>query len=169
MSVGVIRGGLMAKMCKPSNALKSKTKVKAVKPVADRAMKKNIKLVASQPSVPAKQPVKAAVKEVAKEGTEKKVSQKLLETIERRRNSQAANAKGGSMFGGRPPGRRGRRPKAAAADYTPEHQGEETYVMESDYEGIEYDTGIRVKQGGEDKGFNLDRFEEFDEELNFDW
>jgi hypothetical protein len=90
----------------------------------------------------------------------KKVSQKLLETIEKRKK-----AKGG-MFG-KPAGRRGRRPKNAA-EYTPVNQEEDGYVLESDYEGIEYDTGIRLKEGGDTDAFNLDRFEEFDEELNFD-
>ncbi len=163
MSVDGHWGGLMAKMSKSSNALKSKTKVKVVKTEA-----KGIKLVESEPTAPVKPTVKAAAKEVAPQGAEKKVSQKLLETIERRRNGQAAAGKG-SAFGARPAGRRGRRPKAAASDYTPGNQEEETYAVESDYEGIEYDTGIRLKTGGDDKGFNLDRFEEYDEELNFDW
>jgi hypothetical protein len=95
---------------------------------------------------------------------EKKVSQKLIETIEKRKKAQAAKS---SMFA-KPMGRRGRRPKAAV-EYTPEHQEEEAYVLESDYEGLEYDTGIRVKENGDDRSFGMDRFEEFDEELNFDW
>jgi hypothetical protein len=96
---------------------------------------------------------------------DRKVSQRLLETIERRKKGQAAGGKG--LFS-KPPGRRGRRPKAVS-EYVPGNSEEETFVMESDYEGIEYDTGIRVKEGGEEKGYNLDRFEDYDEELNFDW
>ena len=94
---------------------------------------------------------------------EKKVSQKLLETIERRKKNKTAT-KGSAMFA-RPPGRRGRRPKGAV-EYTPENQEEEALVMESDYEGIEYDTGIRLKQAKDESGFNVEY--EFDEELNFD-
>lgn len=103
----------------------------------------------------------AAAKAVAAptEGA-KKVSQKLLETIEKRKK-----AKG--MFG-KPPGRRGRRPKNAA-EYTPSNQEEDGYVLEQDMEGIEYDTGIRMKEGGDESGFALDRFDDFEvEELNFD-
>jgi hypothetical protein len=101
----------------------------------------------------------------------KKVSQKLIETIEKRKQ-QAAGAKPGgkAMFAGKPPGRRGRRPKNAV-EYTPEHQeeGSDVFVAESDYEGLEYDTGIRVNKAKDDGAFSLDRFEDFDEELNFDW
>ncbi len=73
------------------------------------------------------------------------------------------------MFGksaGRPPGRRGRRPKNM--DYQPSNNEEESYVLENDYETLEYDTGIRVKSGKDDV-MSLDRVEDFDEELNFDW
>jgi len=92
----------------------------------------------------------------------KEVSQKLIETIEKRKKSKG-------MFG-KPPGRRGRRPKNAS-EYTPMNQEEDGYVLESDYEGIEYDTGIRVKDGGgaTTDGFAVDRFDDFEvEELNFD-
>jgi hypothetical protein len=93
---------------------------------------------------------------------EKKVSQKLLETLEKRRKNQL---EGRGSFG-KPAGRRGRRPKAMA-EYTPGNQEEEAYVLESDHESIEYDTGIRVKDNSDDRGFNMDV--DFDEELNFDW
>jgi hypothetical protein len=96
------------------------------------------------------------------EAEKKVVSQKLLETLQNRRKNQPGN-----NFG-KPPGRRGRRPKAMA-EYTPENQEEEGYVLENDHEGIEYETGVRVKKTSEDRGYNLDRFEEYDEELNFDW
>lgn len=120
-------------------------------------------------AAPAKAEAKVAVKGSAKADVashqkaaapQKKVSEKLLETIEKRRKAQAVFA--------RPMGRRGRRPKNAV-EYTPEHQEEDVLVAEENYEGLEYDTGIRVKQAKDEGGFNLDRFEEFDEELNFDW
>ena len=110
-----------------------------------------------------KQEAAAAAAPVAKADVAKKVSQKLLETIEKRRKEQGK----APMFS-RPPGRRGRRPKGAV-EYTPENQEEEVLVSESDNEGLEYDTGIRVKQTKDDAGFSMDRFEDFDEELNFDW
>jgi hypothetical protein len=96
---------------------------------------------------------------------EKKVSQRLIETIERRK--KAAGGPGAKNAFGKPPGRRGRRPKAAV-EYTPEHQEEETFQAESDYDGIEYDTGIRLNKSREDGSFSLDRFDDYDEELNFD-
>lgn len=65
-------------------------------------------------------------------------------------------------------GRRGRRPKSMEG-YTPVNQ-EEPYYGEQSNEGLEYDTGISVNKGkGEDGLVQLERFEEFDEELNFDW
>jgi hypothetical protein len=144
-------GTRQAKLAKGKPVLKevgSKVAAKVVE--AGPALKKADKAkVAAAPAAPEKTDTGA-----------KKVSQKLLETIEKRKK-----AKGG-MFG-KPAGRRGRRPKNAA-EYTPVNQEEDGYVLESDYEGIEYDTGIRLKEGGEDGAFNLDRFEEFDEELNFD-
>lgn len=106
---------------------------------------------------------KAETATPAKIDAAKKVSQKLLETIEKRRKAQ-----GKAPIFVRPPGRRGRRPKGAV-EYTPENQEEEVLVTDSDKEGLEYDTGIRVKQPREDGSFSLDRFEDFDEELNFDW
>ena len=97
--------------------------------------------------------------------TAKKVNPKLLETIERRK--KAAQASGAKPSFGRPAGRRGRRPKNLV-DYTPEHTEEDGIAMEPDnMEGLEYDTGIRVSQANEDRGYNVDV--DFDEELNFDW
>jgi hypothetical protein len=101
------------------------------------------------------------------EGSEsKKVSQKLLQTIEKRKQE---SAQGGKKNFGKPMGRRGRRPKNYS-EYVPSHNNEEeSSALESEYDGIEYDTGIRVKAGGDDKSFSFERFEDFDEELNFDW
>ena len=77
---------------------------------------------------------------------------------------------GSSISGGKPPARRGRRPKASNSEYTPENNSEEAYVLESEYERIEYDTGISCKKPAtaSEDGFSLDRFDDFDEELNFD-
>jgi hypothetical protein len=163
----------MARISK-SNALKSKAKPKTSKSattsVETRVAKRGIKLVeplVAESSTDASLSVKPDSSD-AKTAGDKKVSQKLLETIERRKKAQGANGRPGSMFG-KAPGRRGRRPKAAM-EYVPGNQEEEAgYVLENDYEGLEYDTGIRVKEGGDDKGFNLDRFDDYDEELNFDW
>ena len=90
---------------------------------------------------------------------EKKISTALLESIERRKKS-------GVAFGAKPGFRRGRRPKNA--DYQPSNNEEESYQGENELESIRYDTGIRLGSGGDDSGFSLDRFDDYDEELNFD-
>jgi hypothetical protein len=102
--------------------------------------------------------------------TEKKeLSQKLVDTIEKRKQAKESGAQHqGSKFFVKPPGRRGRRPKNLV-DYQPENREEDTYVVEAERENIEYDIGIRVSEKREESGFGLDRFEDFDEELNFDW
>lgn len=73
----------------------------------------------------------------------------------------------GNMFA-RPQMRRGRRPKALA-DYKPNSDEEENREEEVDYKGLEYDTGIRVAKPRDDNPFNMDRFDDYDEELNFDF
>lgn len=120
-------------------------------------------------AVPAKKVVKASAKREATPVVQataslpaKKVSQKLIETIQKRRQTQ-----GKAPLFSKPPGRRGRRPKGAV-EYTPENQEEDVFVMDADSESLEYDTGIRVNKAREDGAFNMERFEEFDEELNFD-
>ena len=116
---------------------------------------------------------KAAGKPAAAEA--KKVSANLIATIEKRKQEKEAAAKksGGSMFG-RPMGRRGRRPKRPV-EYTPTHSDEgggDGYDSDSPsgYEGFENDTGIRLKEekGGVEDAYGVERFEDFDEELNFD-
>jgi len=143
----------MAKLAKgTARSAKTKLSDSTAVPAAEShsAGKKTKKTEAANQAAPA---VKA-------DGAQKKVSQKLIETIEKRKK-----AKG--MFG-KPPGRRGRRPKNAA-EYTPSNQEEDGYVLEQDMEGIEYDTGIRMKEGGEEAGFAIDRFDDYEvEELNFD-
>lgn len=156
-------GELMAKVGKSKTAKKKTTaKVVIAKPVAAKATaaleKKTTKATKGRKEVA--QPTVAA----SAETPAKKVSQKLIETIEKRRQAQGKAP--GALFA-RPAGRRGRRPKGAV-EYTPEHQEEDVLTVDADAEGLEYDTGIRVKQQREE-GFSLDRFEDFDEELNFDW
>ena len=87
-----------------------------------------------------------------------KVSNKLLETIEKRRLER-------SQF--KPKGRRGRKPKNMG-DYTPQHNDYDNFTVENDYGGLEYDTGIKVNKAVDDHGSGFERGEGFDEELNFD-
>ena len=77
--------------------------------------------------------------------------------------------KGGpnGMFS-RPQMRRGRRPKAMA-DYKPNSDEEESREEDVDYKGLEYDTGIRVAKPRDENPFSLDRYDDHDEELNFDF
>ena len=111
------------------------------------------------------------LKEIAKKAVsappvveKKNVSQKLLETIERRKRERAQKH---GAFLVKKPGRRGRRPKNV--EYTPNNNEEDQYVFEAEYERLEYDTGIRLKDHSEEAGGGLERVEDFDEELNFDW
>ena len=156
----------MAKVGKPKLAKATRKPrvgiTAAPKTAAAKAKKKPAKSVPALKAVSTHPPAQGASAKVTSVNG-KKVSQKLLETIEKRR----AQGKASSLFS-RPPGRRGRRPKGSV-EYTPEHQEEELFVADADQESLEYDTGIRVKQYREDSAFSLDRFEEFDEELNFDW
>jgi len=160
----------MAKVSK-SNVLKFKAKTKSAKtgesaPSVAKKKEPKVTAVEAKPVAEVKQAAISTETPAAKTG-DKKVSQKLLETIERRKKGQEAGK--GSQFYSKPPGRRGRRPKAAS-EYIPGNQNEEeAYTLENDYTGIEYDTGIRVREGGEDRGFNVERFDDYDEELNFDW
>jgi hypothetical protein len=100
----------------------------------------------------------------------KKVSQALIDTIEKRKAAAAKHGPGKGAFG-RPAGRRGRRPKRAV-EYTPQNSEdgatEDPFEAENEsFERIEYDTGIRFKEAGDDSAFNLEGYD-FDEELNFD-
>lgn len=137
--------------------VQAKKQTKKVSPVAKQvAAKKAGKATVSAATKPVAQPTL---------GAKKSISEKLLEAVEKRKAEQAAK----SPFGGRPMGRRGRRPKNMT-DYTPmSEEQEDSYVLEQENENLEYDTGIRVAGGKEDGAFSLDRIEDFDEELNFDW
>jgi len=152
----------MAKLAK-SRRDKATSKAKAsVRKVVERGLTLRAKPASAEKTATAETTQNAA-------SATKKISQKFMEAMEKRKSQGGWGARKGSMFG-RPGARRGRRPKAAA-EYTPENQNEEAYVLESDYERIEYDTGIAKPQSSgttDDAGFSLDRFDDFDEELNFD-
>src|SRR5690606_10154985 len=102
-----------------------------------------------------------------------KISEALLATLAKRKEGGEKKGGTGATKGGapgipRPRMRRGRRPKALA-DYTPSHQEEADSSQEVDYQGLEYDTGITVHRRGDDLGLNFDRFDDGEEELNFDY
>lgn len=146
------RGVKSALKARPyKSATKNKVSIQAKKGNPKQIAKK---VLAVAPEVVAKQPKPTTVK--------KDISQKLLESIEKRK----ANSFGAPAFG-QPVRRRGRRPKNV--EYTPSNQEDENFSYDSDAENLSYDTGIQVKGGGEDGGFSPDRLEDFDEELNFDW
>ncbi len=137
---------------------------KMLKPTKGKG-RANLKLVLPTPEI--KLSVKgkaAAARQLAEESGEKKLSSRLLETLEKHRQKRAAQ-----LAAARPKGRRGRRPKVSL-EYVPEHQEEDSYVLEQEYETLQYDTGIPVpSKEGEAANVNVERSEEFDEELNFDW
>jgi len=143
-------------------ARKAVSKAKALAPVAKPKLSAKAKPVSAKT---------AEVKSTTAKKTEgKKLSAKLLEAIEKRQSAKAADSKGKPNPFGRPMGRRGRRPKRLA-EYTPTNGDEgsnEQVENENNNEGLEYDTGIRVKEHQSDEMFSMDRFEDFDEELNFD-
>lgn len=160
----------MARITK-ANVVKSKAKAKSpgklsAKTSAEQLKSEVVKSAAAKRAqiriVPNQKASSAKTKEATEASSgEKKVSQRLIETIEKRRQAKAGGIP-------RVPGRRGRRPKALA-EYVPNNNEEDSYNNESDYEGLEYDTGIRLKEGKDEAGFSMDRFDDFDEELNFDW
>ena len=164
-------GGLMARTGKSrvSKAVKQKVAkvkrkavavgTKVVAAAAKKAGKASGKIKALAASASIKKTKIAAAKEVPLE--KKSVSQRLIETIEKRKLAKKDNA-----FG-KIPGRRGRRPKNV--EYTPNNNEEDSYVLESEHERLEYDTGIQLKEAGDDRAVKMERFEDFDEELNFDW
>ncbi len=156
-------------------AKKTLKPVKAKAPARKAVSKAKAALVA-KPKLSAKaKPVVAAKSAkvdstTAKKTEGKKLSAKLLEAIEKRQSAKAADSKGKPNPFGRPMGRRGRRPKRLA-EYTPtngEESSNEQVENENQMEGLEYDTGIRVKEHQSDEMFSMDRFEDYDEELNFD-
>ena len=55
------------------------------------------------------------------------------------------------------------------ADYQPNNNEDENREEEVDYKGLEYDTGIRVAKPRDENPFSLDRYDDHDEELNFDF
>lgn len=153
-----------------AKAVKSKVRrgVKAVKTAPKKATQKKTVAKATVKTVA---PAKAAV---AIDESKKKLSEKLLATIEKRKAEQASAKPAFS----KPRGRRGRRPKNLL-EYQPysEDQQDDPYSDNNENENIEYDTGIRVTSTAsfsatylrEDGSVVMDRVEDFDEELNFDW
>lgn len=149
---------------------KAQRRVAKSVPARSRKSDKPIKKRANLKLVPAEAPVRlndkgraAAVKQLDEEMGEKKLSSKLLEVLERHRQKRAAE-----LAAAKPKGRRGRRPKVSL-DYVPEHQEEDSYVLEQEYETLQYDTGIPVPSKEPESAPNLERTEEIEEELNFDW
>jgi hypothetical protein len=155
------KGGVKSKVSKPSAVAKKKAVFHKSKSVKSKSI--------------ATKAIKLHAKAEKSDKSKKIVSQKLIETIQKRKAVQQGAFNGAAKPNpfAPPPKRRGRRPKNI--EYTPENrEEEETVAGESDYAGIEYDTGIRVRAGGgtggsEDRAFSFERMEDFDEELNFDW
>jgi hypothetical protein len=165
----------MAKAVKSKGAKSAlkvkKTVTKAKKKVAVSAKVKVVKgVIKAKSGIPVQGAAKSPALITPQPKAEKKeLSQKLVDTIEKRKQAKESDGKlQGSKFFVKPPGRRGRRPKNLV-DYQPENREEDSYIVESERENIEYDTGIRVSERKDESGFGLDRFEDFDEELNFDW
>ena len=148
-------------------AKKAKVEIKKTKAKL-QLTKKPVKMVAENASKLAKN---ISPKSPIQEESKKKLSEKLIATIEKRKAEQAKTP----AFS-KPRGRRGRRPKNLV-DYQPysEEQQDDPYSYPSENENLEYDTGIRVSGTSvgatvrDDGGISLDRVDDFDEELNFDW
>jgi len=106
--------------------------------------------------------LKASLKVVkgGAEGEKKDIKTLLIESIERRKQLAEANIKP-------PPKRRGRKPKDVS-EYNAA-QDDDAFGTETEIENLQYDTGIQIKKETDEFGIALDRFEEYDEELNFDW
>lgn len=169
------------KQGKLSQGKQGDTKSLAVAKEGDKARNKKADLVA-KPVRPTKEPAKVSSKELPKQPAIQKaltppspelksdraaMVEKLAERVLRKQENRPGGGAGASRSPfGRPPRRRGRRPKNV--EYTPTQQEEDTYVLESEYERLEHDTGIRLKDGGDDGSMGMDRTDDFEEELNFD-
>lgn len=145
-----------------------KTKPGGVRPSPEKKNPKRI-IASSRRKVARKQNVTSSTKNVPSHSHAKSISPKLVEAIQQKTQSTTPQKKKGFQLYSRPMGRRGRRPKGMEG-YTPMHQDEDAYILEPDYEAIAYDTGIKAKKPQTDDNLvNVERFEEFDEELDFDW
>lgn len=144
-----------AKSRKPKAVVGKSAKKASVAAKGDKETKKKVTASAKT----------AAPKAAAKPATE--VAKATAAPVPEKKKTDKAGAPGNGMFG-RPAMRRGRRPKALA-EYQPSNQEEEEYNPDLDYRGLEYDTGIRVNKAKDDGPFSLDRFDDYDEELNFDY
>lgn len=160
-----------------AKAVKSKVRrgVKAVKTTPKKAASKKVAKTTAKAAVAVnKVTAKAVAASKVAEESKKKLSEKLLATIEKRKAEQAAKKPAFS----KPRGRRGRRPKNLL-EYQPysEDQQDDPYAENNENENLEYDTGIRVTSTSsfsgsylrEDGSVVMERVEDFDEELNFDW
>lgn len=160
-----------SKVSKPVSKDVTKKAVAVLAKAVTPDVKKKVAKASPAKVVTPKVAARAISSELPTIETKKKVSDKLIETIEKRKAQQEAAKQAGrpTPFGGKVPGRRGRRPKNI--EYTPENrEDDEVAASDNEFERIEYDTGIRVGQRSfEDKGFGFERSEDFDEELNFDW
>ncbi|NBX93869.1 MAG: hypothetical protein EB120_04415 [Proteobacteria bacterium] len=162
-----------------ARAVKSKVRrgVKLAKAISKKSVAKPARIKKTVTKVAAiksgtKIMKKVSVEVASSEAAKKKLSEKFLATIEKRKAEQDKKP----AFS-KPRGRRGRRPKNLT-DYQPysEEQEDDQYSYQSENENLEYDTGIRVQNAPQtgiafrDDGLvTLDRVEDFDEELNFDW
>ncbi len=156
-----------------ARAVKSKVRrgVKQAKAKTKKPIAKVVSTRKKEKSLSPKTTKAASLNTTAQEESKKKLSEKLLATIEKRKAEQSK-----APAFSKPRGRRGRRPKNLV-DYQPysEEQQDDPYSYPSENENLEYDTGIRVASpsGGasfrDDGSISLDRVEDFDEELNFDW
>jgi len=153
-------------------AKKTSKSVKAKAPARKAVVKSKALPKAKPAKLAAKaKPLAKSAEVTTKKSEGKKLSPKLLEAIEKRQSAKAdAKGKQSTNPFGRPMGRRGRRPKRLA-EYTPTNGDEGTSDQpesEAQNESLEYDTGIRVKEVQTEDMFSMDRFEDYDEELNFD-
>ena len=152
---------------------RGKAKTKKKRSSAALSLAKPAKTASSEKSKPSRtKPAKVSVKAKANDTKPSKrksvpsglsVAELLAERL-RKRREQEENP---DDFDGPPKrSRRGRRPKNIS-DYSNQND-EPGYGSDADYRGLEYDTGIRVKKSAEDKGFVAERYDDFEEELNFD-
>lgn len=139
---------------RPSN--KTLTHKKTLSPKAKEAQE--LKVVA-KPATEAKR---------VSDSARKNLAQKIAETLEKRRLAKQALGLEKPPAEEKPKARRGRKPKALV-EYTPTHTEDDDYSADVDYQGLEYDTGISVAKGGDDSGLSMDRFDDHEEELNFDY
>lgn len=163
-----------------SSAVAKKSKPKTAKKESSVALPV---AKSSKPSLASKKTVQVKAKKVTKGGSAKtdraisdtkhsysdrvetrglSVAEMLAERL-RKRREQEENPDG--MDAPRR-SRRGRKPKNVS-DFSGPNE-ESGMNSDTDFRGLEYDTGIRVRNSADENGFVLDRSDDFEEELNFD-